>query len=347
MKTFEKFDSSKINWMEAFARLGVEEQYLVAPKKSKKCPLHPNAGKTKFRFLDPVERGIWACNDCGYGNPVTLVMRLHGWDFKQFIRALEDGGMHRSVSPVAQAKENPSAALKRANRARRDYAKMRALWRAAAPVALDNPAGRYLKRRIKGLQLHSLGADVRAHPGVPYYEEDDKGTMKLLGHFPALIALFRDGEGKIRMMHRIYVTDTGEKAPVDVQKKMLVPEWVSGCSIRIGGDEGAAVIGVAEGVEKACAIYTACNGKFPVLVAGSAHGMESLTIPSGVKKLHIFADHNYATAAHPLGVSQQAAQTLKSRAQAQGVEAIIHVAKTPGGDHEDDWNTMRAETALA
>ena len=342
---YPKFDASCVDWFSAFRRLGLHEDFLNKPTVSKPCPLHPSNGSTKFRFLKPIDRGRWVCNDCGIFGPVDLLMKMHGWDFKTTMRELEGMGV---ISPTRIThQETPAEAAKAAAKVKRDFDQMKRWWRQSAPIESTNNAARhYLERRITDVQLDGLGAELRCHPRMPYFEAQDK-KRKAPDYFPALLGLFRDAAGNIKMMHRIYVTPDGLKAPVAEQKKMFCPRWVNGCAIRIGQQKDSPVIGVAEGIEKAIAIYRACGEKMPIWAAGTAHGVETLEVPLGIERVHIFADHNLPTEQHPKGRGQHAAEKLRSRLVDRGIEVIVHVAKTVNGDHEDDWNLLAAQKRVA
>ena len=62
---------------------------------------------------------------------------------------------------------------------------------------------------------------------------------------------------------------------------------VNGCAIRLG-NAPSDVLCVAEGIETALSVVTATG--FPCWSAISAHGLETIEIPSTVKTVCIFAD---------------------------------------------------------
>jgi len=341
-------DLERVNWPEVLPRLGIDQLYFERPGRSKPCPLHPVKGSTKFRFLKPYDRCLSVCNDCGVLTPVALVMAKNGWDWERLFDALRGSGV--PPSPRQVQAPGPDELARRAAEVRRQFEKMRRWWRAAKSVGMgDSSARRYLERRIPRIAAAELGSDLRAHPGMSYY--DDAGPEPKWTQWPALLALFRDADGEVHHIHRIYVKPDGtSKAPVESPRKMFVPgEWVPGCAVRVGhaADSRPRVIGVAEGVEKACAIFTACAEKFPVWAAGSADNLAVLQIPDYVEVVHIFADHNLATAGHPRGHGQEAAEALANRLRAQGRKVSVRVARTPGGDHEDDWLAMASSEASA
>lgn len=342
---FEKTDLSRVDWPAALLRLGLAGEYLSRPASSKKCPMHPENGKTKFRFLKPVERGRWVCNDCGIGDSPSLLMKLNGWDFRTFVNALQNAGLtiqpRENVASGAASIQSVEDAARSAHKRKKDFETMRRWWRAAKNMADDTPARRYLERRVARIDTTHLGADVRAHDGLPYFEDSAAGAITRSQH-PALIGLMRDAEGRVKMMQRIYLTPNGEKALVGTPKKVYSPEWVNGCAIRVGVQEQSPVIGIAEGLEKACAIYRACEQRFPIWAVGGTHGVTSLQLPAWVERVHIFADNDLPTAAHPQGAGQEAAFRLRDRLQAAGVEVVVHIAAHAGGDHEDDWNERAA-----
>lgn len=139
----------------------------------------------------------------------------------------------------------------------------------------------------------------------------------------------------------------GVKAPVDSPKKMYTPEWKNGCAVRIGAaDARRSVIGVTEGIETAIAVFTGCRGRFPIWAAGSEHNVRHLDVPDDVQTVHIFADHNAATVAHPKGVGLEAAEALAKKLRTRGKTVVIHLAKKAGTDHLDEWVELVASREL-
>lgn len=339
----DQVDLDAIDWLTELPRLGLDAMYTERPGKSRPCPLHPRPGSTKFRFLRPYDRGKAVCNDCGILTGPMLARQINGWTWAELFSALRHGGAPTRRAIVAC--ETPQQAVAREEKERANIQKMRKWWIASKAIGAQHSHARtFLETRVPHLDVKDLGSDLRAHPGLSYFEELEAGRIQR-SQWPALLALFRDETGRVRYMHRIYVARDGTgKAPVDSPRKMYVPgAWVPGCAVRIGAadTEGLTrVIGVAEGVEKSCAIYTACGGKFPVWAAGSADNMAALKLPAEVEVVHIFADHNLPSKGHPGGHSQEKAEALRQRLLAEGKRVTVHIANTEGGDHEDDWLAM-------
>lgn len=342
----ERFDARRVDWLPVLARLGVSNNFLERPHTSKPCPMHPQNGKTKFRFFKPAESGRWVCNDCGAGDGIDLLQRINGWSFVEAKSAING----TPIEQRARVQTEPSAAdLARAKKERdRRFEQMRKWWRDAVPVNAGNAAGRYLGNRIPKVQIEALGTDLRCAKGLAFFVEGvQHDTYQKVATYPALIALFRDVAGEVKMMHRIFLTSDGRKAPVEAPKKMYMPEWKNGCAVRIG-DVAArrSVIGVTEGIETAIAVFTGCHGRFPIWAAGSEHNVRHLDVPDDVQTVHIFADHNVSTIAHPKGVGLEAAEVLAEKLRKKGKTVVIHLAKKAGTDHLDEWVELVASREM-
>ena len=334
----ERFDSSRIDWPSALMRVGVADWILQRPHTSKKCPFHPENGKTKFRFLKPLAVGRWVCNDCGTGDGIDLLQRLYGWSFVEAAGAVNGCAITRKREASAQLSVTEMAAAKKLREQR--FNTMRTWWKQAKTIDRVTPASRYLKNRVPRIALAALGGDLRGHAGLAFFVEGlESGSYEKQGSWPALLALFRDSAGSVKMMHRIFLDRDGHKAPFDNVKKMYVPEWVNGTAVRIGDDTQTVrrVIGVTEGIETGVAVFTSVCGRFPVWAAGSAHNVAHLEVPDDVEYVHIFADNNQPRPEHRKGVGLEAAETLSDRLLAQGKKVTIHLPKKVGDDFADEW----------
>jgi len=291
-------------WPHVLAALGIPEKVLSG--KHQPCPFC--GGKDRFRFTDHGGRGSWICNSCcapgsrdsdGFG----LLMRLHGWNFREAIKQVESvvGSAH-----VAAPKQKDEARI---------LARLKAVWGEGEQLE-DSAAGLYLMRRVGFIpQTHA----IRSHPALAY--KNDDGTTD---YYPGMIAAVTIA-GKPVSIHRTYLTDKGEKASVPEVKKLMTGIGINGASIAIG--RPADVLGVAEGIETALA----CNKKagYPVWPAISANGMAEFIIPDGVKKLVIFGDNDVSF------TGQAAAYALAKKATAKGMEVEVHVPREAGKDWLD------------
>src|SRR5262245_52545204 len=65
-------------WGEILPLLGVERRYLTG--KHGPCPLCPGGGRDRFRWDNKNGDGTYFCAQCGAGNAITLLRKLHGWN---------------------------------------------------------------------------------------------------------------------------------------------------------------------------------------------------------------------------------------------------------------------------
>lgn len=200
--------------------------------------------------------------------------------------------------------------------------KLIALWNSATPLSNTDPAGRYLINR--GLSVPSTGV-LRYHAGLDYWHDG-----QYVGEFPAMLAAVTSPTGELVTLHRTFITDKGNKAPVPTVKKLCSTcGSLVGASVKIGTPKtrsnGSLGIGIAEGIETAIA----AEALFDVTVwAGvSAHGMASFIPPSQVHNVYIFADNDVNK------TGQNAAKRLAERLVRESFTTRILISPI----HDSDW----------
>ena len=200
------------------------------------------------------------------------------------------------------------------------------IWSQAIPISADDPVARYLAGR--NLHLESWPSALRYHLGLEYWQDGN-----YLGRFPAMLGEVTDAHGKQISLHRTYLTHDGQKAPVDVVKKLTAASSrLSGACIRLGESKvikDKLIRGVAEGIETALACMAASGT--PTVSAVSAQGMLQLKLPDGVERLLIYADNDLN------GVGQQAASFLTRRARKAGLAVKVWTPPDIGTDWADVW----------
>ena len=74
-------------WPGILAALGVPSSALR--NRHGPCPIPGCGGRDRFRFDDKGGRGTWICSRCGAGDGIELVKRIHGIEFKEAARLIE------------------------------------------------------------------------------------------------------------------------------------------------------------------------------------------------------------------------------------------------------------------
>ena len=295
------------------------------------CPVH--GGRDGYRvFADVAESGGSVCNTCGiHADGFSTLMWATGCDFPTTLAAVSDFlnlVRRESPMPVRCIKIGESDGM-------RDEAARTALNRVwNESVTLTNreaePGRLYLARRGIGLAPPDT---LRFHPNLAYYEDS-----RLVGCFPALLAMVGNAAGSAVTIHRTYLTGDGQKAPVGAPKKMM--RFPSGCRLAGGAirlaDPGY-VLGVAEGVETALAVMEGIG--MPVWSAVNAYLLEHFVPPPEVRQVLVFADKDRPTPQHPHGHGQEAARQLVQRLWKMGVKAsaIVPAGEIPAGQKSLDW----------
>lgn len=311
-------------WLSVLDSLAPElERAIEKPgKRHIGCPVHGgNDGFRLFRDADISGGGI--CNSCGAKpDGFSLLMWLKDWSFPEALSAVanELGISTDSNHKKPIVKRKPVAFDNSKSSVDDDKLKaiLRIVWQESKPIS--HPDAEPVRIYLQSRGLDSLIPDwpsIRYHPKMQYRNEDGK----LIGHFPAMLALV-EKENEAITIHRTFLTEDGRKALVDSPKKMMPApsnKLVVGSAIRLGNP--GRVLAVTEGIETALAVLEATGMVTWSLI--SATMMSQFLIPSGVEKLIIWSDLDRSFA------GSFAAQKLAERAKAQGVEAVIREPKGP------------------
>jgi putative DNA primase/helicase len=272
-----------------------------APRKNGSCVI----------ALATEHAGDWIDFDGGDGGgPLSTLENATGLSGRElFAYAADVAGFRPGAQPERQAPTMP------ARSAAKDYSReIEFILSKATPIA-GTPAERYLTARALPAPD---SADLLFHPDLTHWESR-RG-------FPGIVAIVRDHAGNRVALHRTYLADDGSaKAPLDNPRKMLGP--VAGGAVRLAEIAGG-VLGLAEGIETALAVMTACP-QLPVWATLSASNLEQIVVPAKARRIVILADHDASRA------GERAAEAAARRLAAEGRRVWIALPAREGEDFND------------
>ncbi|MCA2997366.1 MAG: toprim domain-containing protein [Rhodocyclaceae bacterium] len=323
------------HWEFLMQHFGLGE-YLRFKKFEGPCPLcSTDAKSTRFRFTDRFGYGDYFCSKCGAGDGIGLLMKYQGCDFKKLVADIHEAlGTDAKALPTKALPTDTSCKPQESDeRARKNLVRV---WEEAKPIQPGDAADRYLSSRYLGMPEYP--AAMRLHPGLKYFDEPNK---KELGKFPTLLSIFRHPAGPAVTLHRTYLTEKGEKAPVPKVKKMMSPvRPMAGGAVRLFDPQGDC-LAVAEGIETALAVRRLTRSKAnpdgcPVWAATSASLLMTMKVPESVKKVWIFADLDVDIPDQPNQINgQRAAKRLSERLVAEGKEVVLYRPDSVEEDFHD------------
>lgn len=288
------------------------------------CPVH--GGTDGFRlFQDYFQTGGGVCNSCGAkSDGFRMLAWVNGWSEDETVSRVEGwlGIASKQRRQEQRKRKEPQPIIEDPEKA---YAKIREAWKGSVSI-VGSPAEKYLQKR--GIWKGNIPSGVlRAHPGLRYFDMKEK---KSYGTWPALLAPIRNIDNEIVSLHRIFLTEEGDKAPVPKVKKMMSPyKDVRGAAVRLYPAKGE-VLGIAEGIETALAVHAI--SRMPVWSAIAAPLLEQVKVPSFVKHVVVWADLDSS------GRGEEAANKLADLLEPQGIRVEIMLPRTwEGGPADLDW----------
>lgn len=285
-------------WPGILSALGVDRRYLV----NRHGPCPACEGKDRFRFDDKDGRGTWYCNQCGPGDGFELLKLVNGWSFQDAAKQVDKIIGTVPVSPVVKDRTEKSK-----------VDALRTVWTASRGVTKGDPVWRYLTGRVG---IESIPAALRFHPGLRHSEG---------GTYPAMVAKMTAPDGSGVSIHRTYLTDDGQKAPVKDAKKFMSGKPLNAAAVRLS--EVREYIDIAEGIETALA--ASIRFQTPVWAATNAVLLESWVPPEGVKRVLIAGDNDASY------TGQSAAFNLARRLIRDGYAVEIVIPEKVGTDWAD------------
>jgi putative DNA primase/helicase len=290
-------------WFGILTALGIHPDYL----RNKHGPCPACGGRDRFRWDDKYGDGTFYCNNCGAGSGVDLVMKVRGLPFRDAAPLIE--------SMIGAAPVEPVIKLAPIRREPQRCATLEGLWRFARLIRRNDTVDRWFHNR--GLEIEIYPSVLRYHPGVRH--PDPPGSFH-----PAMLAMVQDPAGRPATLHKTYLTADGQKAHVAKPRRFEPGKIPGGSAVRLVPSVGR-VLGVAEGIETACAAMRLFG--VPTWSCLNAVLLEKFEPPPGVAELVIFGDND----ANARG--QQAAETL-------AVRLNIKVAIRIPDQADTDWNDV-------
>ncbi len=172
----------------------------------------------------------------------------------------------------------------------------------------------------------STATALRFHPRC-FYRAEPGSPDSARDAWPALVAAVTDLGGTITGVQRTWLDPSGRsKAPVATPRRAM--GQLLGHAVRLGSpSDGTAsdVMAAGEGIETMLSLQAAVPC-LPLAAALSAGHLASLLLRPGLRRLYVVRDNDRA--------GHWAAETLMTRAQAAGIEALV-LAPTLG-DFNDD-----------
>lgn len=347
------------NWERIIRALipGIPEKAFTKLGSHVACPVHHRGSKKRgdgFKLFkkDFHLSGGGMCNSCGaYPDGFALIMWANNCTFSEALEAVaHELGIRSKEDEKAQAainrqNESHRAALlkeieeKQQAEDERAREKLKCLWRESIPLTHPDaePARLYLKgRKILCWDRPGLESVIRFHRSVKSWNEN----LELEGSFPAIICLVTNAGVPITI-HRIYLTEKGEKAPIESVKKMC--SYPSDRTVTGGGiitGPWTEVIDLAEGPETSLAVEMATGLKcFPTV---NATLLESFVPHQGVQAIRVWADKDRS------GTGEEAAKKLKIRMWELGIKVAIMLPPLPipEGKKGVDWNDVLIELGM-
>lgn len=268
------------------------------------------------RYNERDARATWKLFKPGGGITIGTLFyfaRENGWQHPTQIK--------RAKIPFRRANK-PAPKKQSANDSRRKCLAFNNLWCQSMSICEPRAelARDYLKKRLGG-DLEPLPNDLRFIESRNYWEDG-----RMIGHYPALIAVVRDPNGRPINLHQTYLQPDGSgKAPVAHPKKLMSCRdgtTVTGAAIRLYPP--GETLALAEGIESALAFHVLHN--VPVWACMSTHGVETVEVPSTVRHIIIAGDkdENFA--------GQRAALTLLTRLAPHNVDVKLKLPPNLGMD---------------
>ena len=332
-------DFAKVDWEKKLVAAGIDRNCLRL-NKAGPCPLcyDGKRGGKRFRFDNKGGLGTWYCQQCGAGNGYTLIERYTGMSKVEILKFLDDGTCGiSSDTPIKRFTfEDTDFSPEQVKKNRGNLVRV-----SAGCLALTgtDPVSLYLRKRVPGCDLTKISPDIRFHPGLKFFEEDEGGRLINRGTFPTMVARAVDATGHPITLHRTYLTSKGEKAPLeDPKKQMKGIRKLDGAAIRLVDVPESRTLGLTEGIETGLAVATGYRYRINVWSLLNCGNLALADIPKGrFDKVIIFADHDHLDVKKDYRPGEHFALLLKERLEKLGYVVEIKIPPKDGTDFADVW----------
>lgn len=334
-------------WDLVLARLVPEiKEAIDKPGRHVTCPFH--GGKRDFRVhRDVALEGKCYCtcapgsNDGrGHWDGFAMIQHARGWDFNKTVEEVDAVIGGKGCVPIPNTPIHRITPEEQAMKNEKWIRNMQRWWKESVPLdhRSATPARRFLQSRQLGQIIMPL-EDLAFHPALDYYDED----FKLVGRFPAMLAIVRMPDGRVSTVHRTYLTPEGGKAfPGDQARKQYkspTTHPVQGAAIRLDKTVGP-VLNLAEGIESALAARAITEqATWSTL---NKELLRMVRVPAQVKIVTIWADRDRSYG------GQEAALALMDRLRSEGKSAVVMMPpfSIPDDKKSVDWNDVVASLGL-
>jgi len=335
-------------WDHVLARLVPEiAEALAKPGRHVTCPFH--GGERDFRVPREVaEEGKCFCTCApganqgrGHWDGFAMIQHARRWDFNKTVEEVDAVIGGKGCVPIPNTPINRITPEQQREKDEKWKRNMQRWWKESVP--LDHPSAKPARLFFKSRQLGEVVMpleDLGFHRGLQYYDED----FKLVGSFPAIIAIVRTPDGRVSTVHRTYLTPEGAKAfqgeASRKQYKSPSTHPVRGAAVRLDKAVGP-VLNLAEGIETALAAR-AITGQASWSTLNKEL-MRQVRIPAQVKIVTIWADRDASYG------GQEGAFALMDRLRGEGMSAVVMMPPfaIPDGKKSIDWNDVVASLGLA
>jgi putative DNA primase/helicase len=308
MKHPDIHDAGKGRWKAIHESLGIPHRYLTG--KNCDCPMC--GGEDRFRWTNLNMRGGYYCNGCGPGTGVDLLMKFHGWDFRQAkAKVLEVIGDAAIELPKAGSNETVRANLI-------------SIWDHAKPLTGLDPVSKYLTNR--GIKLREPPKSIRWHSRLKFVHKDGSRTV----HHAMVAKFVGPSDVTQYTLHYTYIDDAGRKAVQENgSRKNAQAPIPKGGAVRLMAS--AETMGIAEGIETALSAHLLYD--VPVWSALSAGGLTAFVPPPTCKNLIVFGDRDDSY------TGEASAYALAHRLRAAGLHVDVRLPPEVGNDFNDMLRT--------